>query len=182
MVRAERRRARTPLQVSSVGFDASVGRGLSVSLSALRSCVNRDSSFRRRHAGPAPAESGAHAGDRRGIGISRGCVVADPAHSRPATGNRESGSGCRRCWGLFGRRSTGRPWVRYTCELTSDARVNTRETPRSKLAMRGIHPRLGTESNISSRWLWGATTLSCRASSRWQGSETRRYPTRKRGR
>ncbi|MGV0334923.1 hypothetical protein [Corynebacterium kroppenstedtii] len=34
VVRAERRRARTPLQVSSVGFDASVGCGLSVSLSA----------------------------------------------------------------------------------------------------------------------------------------------------
>ncbi|MCF6772928.1 hypothetical protein [Corynebacterium parakroppenstedtii] len=152
MVRAERRRVRTPLEVSSVGFDASAGRGLAVSPSArfdpasIETVLFDDvtpglrlltleltlvtavaSSFRGAVWWPTPPIPGLP------LGIVRAVQVADVAGVCSGGGQPEvRGRGVSVTWQRTPRCKPGNAIF-----AIRDARA--------------IHPRLGSESNISSR-------------------------------
>lgn len=71
-----------------------------------------------------------------------------PPIPRPATGDRESGSGCRRCWGLFGRGSTGGPWARCICDMAANTKMQTWERY-IRVARRGESTPVWARNQIS---------------------------------
>lgn len=92
VVRTERRRARTPLQVSSIGLDVSVG----IDSASIETVLIDDITPGLRLLTPKLTLVTAVASAFRG-----GCVVADSAYSWVASGAREGGSSCRRCRGFL---------------------------------------------------------------------------------